>query len=134
MNQLQRTKELHQQTSDWLSNLDSIQLSAIELLRDILRWHEYRYYVQNDPLISDAEYDSLFKIYEDLYFSNNYDSIEVCKPDYDKAKQFCVDEVFSEITFACHKPWFNKDYQLFKSLYSEVETLQNLQSCFDDNN
>ena len=62
MNQLQRTKELHQQTSDWLSNLGSIQLSAIELLRDILRWNEYRYYVQNDPLISDAEYDSLFKI------------------------------------------------------------------------
>jgi len=62
MNQLQRTKELFQQTSDWLSNLDSIQLSAIEILRDILRWHEYRYYVQNDPLISDAEYDILFKI------------------------------------------------------------------------
>jgi len=62
MNQLQRTKELYQQTSDWLSNPDSIQLSAIELLRDILRWHEYRYYVQNDPLISDAEYDILFKI------------------------------------------------------------------------
>ena len=62
MNQLQRTKDLHQQTSEWLSNPDSIQLSAVELLRDILRWHEYRYYVQNDPLISDAEYDSLFKI------------------------------------------------------------------------
>ena len=62
MNQLQRTKELYQQTSEWLSNLDSIQSSAIEILRDILRWHEYRYYVQNDPLISDAEYDSLFKI------------------------------------------------------------------------
>jgi len=62
MNQLQRTKELYQQTSEWLSNLDSIESSAIEILRDILRWHEYRYYVQNDPLISDAEYDSLFKI------------------------------------------------------------------------
>jgi len=70
MNQLQRTKELHQQTSDWLSNLDSIQLSAIELLRDILRWHEYRYYVQNDPLISDAEYDSLFKILQNFEQQN----------------------------------------------------------------
>ena len=70
MNQLQRTKELHQQTSDWLSNLDSIQLSAIELLRDILRWHEYRYYVQNDPLISDAEYDSLFKILQNFEQEN----------------------------------------------------------------
>ena len=70
MNQLQRTKELHQQTSDWLSDLDSIQLSAIELLRDILRWHEYRYYVQNDPLISDAEYDSLFKILQNFEQEN----------------------------------------------------------------
>ena len=70
MNQLQRTKELHQQTSDWLSDLDSIQLSAIELLRDILRWHEYRYYVQNDPLISDAEYDSLFKILQNFEQQN----------------------------------------------------------------
>jgi DNA ligase (NAD+) len=62
MNQLQLTKELHQQSSNWLSNPGSIELSAIEQLRDILRWHEYRYYVQNDPLISDAEYDLLFKI------------------------------------------------------------------------
>jgi hypothetical protein len=78
--------------------------------------------------------DSLFKNYEDLYFSNNYDSIDVRKPVYNKAKQFCVDEVFSEITFACHKPWFNKDYELFKTIYSEIETLQQLQSCLDDNN
>ena len=62
MNQLQLTIELHQQSSNWLSNPGSIELSAIEQLRDILRWHEYRYYVQNDPLISDAEYDVLFKI------------------------------------------------------------------------
>ena len=62
MNQLHRTKELQQQTAKWLSAPGSIHLSNIELLRDILRWHEYRYYVQNDPLVSDAEYDSLFKI------------------------------------------------------------------------
>ncbi|MGG9962075.1 NAD-dependent DNA ligase LigA [Ferruginibacter sp. SUN106] len=29
--------------------------------RNILRFHEYRYYVQNDPLISDFEYDTLYK-------------------------------------------------------------------------
>jgi DNA ligase (NAD+) len=62
MNQPHRTKELQQQTAKWLSTPGSIDLSNIELLRDILRWHEYRYYVQNDPLISDAEYDSLFTI------------------------------------------------------------------------
>ncbi len=33
----------------------------VETLRDLLRFHEYRYYVQNDPLISDFEYDTLYK-------------------------------------------------------------------------
>jgi DNA ligase (NAD+) len=33
----------------------------IESLRDVLRFHEYRYYVLNDPLIGDAEYDRLYK-------------------------------------------------------------------------
>lgn len=31
------------------------------LLRDILHFHEYRYYVLNAPLIADVEYDALFK-------------------------------------------------------------------------
>ena len=35
-------------------------------LRDVLRFHEYRYYILNDPLISDAEYDQLFKKLEKL--------------------------------------------------------------------
>ncbi|MEA2077015.1 MAG: NAD-dependent DNA ligase LigA [Candidatus Marinimicrobia bacterium] len=30
-------------------------------LRDILRKHNFRYYILNDPLISDAEYDKLFR-------------------------------------------------------------------------
>ncbi len=30
-------------------------------LKDLLRFHEYRYYVLSDPLISDFEYDQLFK-------------------------------------------------------------------------
>lgn len=35
-------------------------------LRDVLRFHEYRYYVMNDPLIADGEYDQLFKELERL--------------------------------------------------------------------
>lgn len=31
-------------------------------LRDVLRFHEYRYYVLNQPLISDYEYDVLYKL------------------------------------------------------------------------
>ncbi len=33
----------------------------IELLRDVLRYHEWKYYVVNDPVISDYEYDVLYK-------------------------------------------------------------------------
>ena len=36
----------------------------LEKLRDVLRFHEYRYYVQTDPLISDYEYDTLYKLLE----------------------------------------------------------------------
>ena len=30
-------------------------------LKEVLRFHEYRYYVENDPLVSDFEYDQLYK-------------------------------------------------------------------------
>ncbi|MBA7675598.1 DNA ligase [subsurface metagenome] len=33
----------------------------IEELREEIRYHNYRYYVLNDPVISDAEYDQLMK-------------------------------------------------------------------------
>lgn len=35
-------------------------------LRTVLRFHEYRYYILNDPLIADYEYDQLFKALENL--------------------------------------------------------------------
>lgn len=33
----------------------------VEDLRSVIRYHEWRYYVQNDPVISDFEYDQLYK-------------------------------------------------------------------------
>jgi len=33
----------------------------VRALREVLRFHEYRYYILNDPLIADYEYDLLFK-------------------------------------------------------------------------
>ena len=33
----------------------------IDLLRKVLQFHEWKYYIQNDPVISDHEYDLLFK-------------------------------------------------------------------------
>jgi len=50
-----------------LTNLSRLFLKAsatdsqINDLKDLLRFHEYRYYVENDPLISDSEYDKLFQ-------------------------------------------------------------------------
>jgi DNA ligase (NAD+) len=71
----QLTKELQQQTTEWLSYInkqDGKELSAdkLEALRGILRFHEYRYYVQTDPLISDAEYDSIYKLLEKIEKEN----------------------------------------------------------------
>jgi len=37
---------------------------STELLRQALRFHEYRYYVLSNPLIADGEYDQLFKLLE----------------------------------------------------------------------
>lgn len=43
-----------------------IEASEIEILRAVLRFHEYRYYILNDPLISDYEYDTLYKALEKI--------------------------------------------------------------------
>jgi len=54
------TKKLQEQTNLCLENANFHQ-KDIELLRNVLRFHEYRYYVLNDPLIADVEYDTLYK-------------------------------------------------------------------------
>jgi DNA ligase (NAD+) len=40
--------------------------TRISQLRAVLRYHEWRYYVHNDPVVSDFEYDSLYKQLEAL--------------------------------------------------------------------
>jgi len=52
-------------TNEWLAsiqanNLSSFDYKNIETLRNVLRFHEHRYYVLDNPLISDSEYDTLF--------------------------------------------------------------------------
>lgn len=65
---------------------------------------------------------------EDLYFSTNYPGISVHKPTYEQACTFCIDEVYSETAFACHKPWtIPHQYEVLKNKYPEVETLRLLQ-------
>ena len=36
-------------------------IEKLAQLKELLRFHEYRYYVLNDPLIADFEYDQLYK-------------------------------------------------------------------------
>ena len=47
-----------------------IDKQAIDTLRGVLRFHEYRYYILNDPLIADAEYDHLYKALEKIEASS----------------------------------------------------------------
>jgi len=56
-----QTKQLQKQTADLLKSGTACQTGNADTFRNILRFHEYRYYVQNDPLISDYEYDTLYK-------------------------------------------------------------------------
>jgi DNA ligase (NAD+) len=65
----EQTIALQKKTAEWLINANAANVSEIvkdniEDLRNCLRFHEYRYYVQNDPLISDFEYDTLYKLLE----------------------------------------------------------------------
>ena len=39
-------------------------------LREVIRFHEYRYYVLNDPLIADVQYDKLYKKLEKIELEN----------------------------------------------------------------
>lgn len=46
-----------------LANIEVV-LSEVEDLRNVLRFHEHRYYVLNEPLIGDTQYDQLYKLLE----------------------------------------------------------------------
>jgi DNA ligase (NAD+) len=62
------TRELQKLTAELIKKQgsDSISKKEIEQLRESLRFHEYRYYILNDPLIADFEYDQLYKALEKI--------------------------------------------------------------------
>ena len=61
-----QTISLQKLTKDLMekNNRQAIKPAQLESLRKVLRFHEYRYYIMNDPLITDYEYDQLFKALE----------------------------------------------------------------------
>jgi len=68
----EQTKELQKLTAELIKKQSpfSIKEQDAEQLRDILRFHEYRYYILNDPLISYYEYDQLYKALEKIEKEN----------------------------------------------------------------
>lgn len=63
----QAQKEFVQLSNHYLSlakNGDALNLEQLQELRKTVVFHEWRYYVLNDPIISDFEYDHLFKLIE----------------------------------------------------------------------
>jgi DNA ligase (NAD+) len=58
-------------TQHWLSIANQPQettniTTQIDELKSILRFHEYRYYVLNEAIVSDFEYDLLFKLLQTI--------------------------------------------------------------------
>ena len=53
-----KESRIYEQSKEWLQSPPSV--DQIDELRDVLRHHEWRYYVKSDPIISDVEYDQLF--------------------------------------------------------------------------
>jgi hypothetical protein len=61
---------------------------------------------------------------EDVYFSC-YDSIAIHKPSVNDAMFFSIEEIFSEMSFGCHKPWKNSNQLFLYETYDEVKQLYN---------
>jgi DNA ligase (NAD+) len=68
----QATKALQKETVAFIKKNTGTGITAkeIEDVRKVLRFHEYRYYVLNDPLISDFEYDQIYKALEKIEAEN----------------------------------------------------------------
>ena len=47
-----------------------LNIKDLTSLRQVLVFHEYRYYILNDPLLTDTEYDTLYKSLEKLESEN----------------------------------------------------------------
>ncbi len=62
----QDEKRLYQQAKNLLSGGDANTEQVIRELRESINYADWKYYVQSDPVFSDAEYDALFKKLKDL--------------------------------------------------------------------
>jgi len=63
-----QTQQLQKLTTALLTQAGShtLKIAQLQDLREVLRFHEYRYAILNEPLISDFEYDTLYKELEKI--------------------------------------------------------------------
>ena len=63
-----QTHRLQKLTTTLLSQAreKALDKASVEDLRQVLRFHEYRYAILNEPLVSDFEYDTLYKALEKI--------------------------------------------------------------------
>ncbi len=68
----EKTRQLQDQSKSLLQQLSKkgLQPKDLDPLRQVLVFHEYRYYILNDPLLTDTEYDTLYKALEKLESEN----------------------------------------------------------------
>jgi DNA ligase (NAD+) len=88
MSNPQQTLQLQELNESLLKKQTQKGLNIKDLtsLRNVLVFHEYRYYILNDPLLSDTEYDTLYKSLEKLE-SDNPESITPDSPTRRVAKE-----------------------------------------------
>jgi DNA ligase (NAD+) len=68
----EQTRQIQELSKSLLKRLSEkgLQLKDLDHLRQVLVFNEYRYYILNDPLITDREYDILYKALEKLESEN----------------------------------------------------------------
>ncbi len=69
----EQQKKLFEQSKkllqEGLADAKNLSIKQAELLKEVLVYHEWRYYVLDQPVISDYEYDCLFQMLKDIELS-----------------------------------------------------------------
>jgi DNA ligase (NAD+) len=130
----QQVKALQQDSIKWLSFSDSeITAENVEELRNILRFHEHRYYVESDPLITDGEYDSIFKKLEK--FEKEYPSLVTADSPTQRVGQALIksfDKVQHLVPMLSLDNSYNADDLIdFDRKVRELSGIENIEYCVE---
>jgi DNA ligase (NAD+) len=122
VSEIESPPELEPQVSvESVSSRDEAE-DAIEQLRRAIRYHNYRYYVLDDPVISDAEYDELMRELESL--EEEFPELETP----DSPTQHVGGEPRDELGLTQHPfPMLS-----LKAVYDEEDVRSFDQTCRDD--